>query len=72
MPEEDGFSLITKVRDLPPNQGGKTPALALTAFAGNKTRNRVISAGFQTYLTKPVDTDELTQVIIQLDPLNST
>jgi CheY-like chemotaxis protein/anti-sigma regulatory factor (Ser/Thr protein kinase) len=59
MPGEDGFALIRKVRALPPEQGGRIPALALTAYARAEDRRRALSAGFQMHVPKPVDPDEL-------------
>ncbi len=55
MPGEDGYTFIKKMRALPADQGGRTPALALTAFAGSEDRLRALSAGFAMHLPKPVD-----------------
>ena len=59
MPGQDGYSLIRKVRALGPEQGGKTPAVALTAFGRPEDRIRSLRAGFTLHLTKPVDPAEL-------------
>jgi PAS domain S-box-containing protein len=59
MPGEDGFTLIEKVRALGTWQGGRTPAIALTARAAAVDRKRALLAGYQTYLVKPVDPAEL-------------
>jgi signal transduction histidine kinase len=59
MPGQDGYSLIRKVRALSPEQGGKTPAVALTAFGRPEDRIRSLRAGFNLHLTKPVDPAEL-------------
>ena len=66
MPEEDGYSLIRKVRSLAPEQGGNTPAVALTAYARSGDRLKVILAGFQMHLAKPVEAAEL---LAQVDSL---
>ncbi len=66
MPEEDGFSLIKKVRALPKNQGGETPAAALTAFARVEDRVKVLRCGFQIHLPKPVEPLELATVVANL------
>ncbi|MEO0686216.1 MAG: ATP-binding protein, partial [Cyanobacteria bacterium J06649_11] len=66
MPEEDGISLLSKVRRLPYNQGGNITAIALTAFAAEKDREKCLNAGFQLYFSKPVDTDELIEAVINL------
>lgn len=59
MPEEDGYSLIRKVRALPPEKGGQIPAIALTAYGRMEDRIRVLSAGFQRHVPKPVEPTEL-------------
>lgn len=66
MPDEDGYSLITKIRALPPERGGDIPAAALTAYARAEDRMRVLRAGFQFHLPKPVDSAELVTVIASL------
>jgi CheY-like chemotaxis protein len=63
MPVEDGYSLIRRVRALPHERGGQTPALALTAYARTEDRSRALSAGYQVHLAKPVDRIELATVI---------
>ncbi|MCU0687747.1 MAG: ATP-binding protein, partial [Polyangiaceae bacterium] len=59
MPGEDGYSLVRRIRALPASEGGRTPALALTAYARPEDRARALRAGFQLHLPKPVDPDEL-------------
>jgi CheY-like chemotaxis protein len=54
MPGEDGFDLIRKIRSLPPERGGAIPAIALTAYAGEDDKLRVLSSGFQMHTPKPV------------------
>ncbi|MGB7891289.1 MAG: PAS domain-containing protein, partial [Microcoleus sp.] len=54
MPEEDGYFLIREVRALAAEAGGEIPAAALTAYAGDKERERAIEAGFQRHLVKPI------------------
>ena len=66
MPEEDGYSLIQKVRALPAEQGGQTPAAALTAYARVEDRTRVLSSGFQLHVPKPVEPVELVAVVASL------
>jgi CheY-like chemotaxis protein len=66
MPGEDGYELMRKVRALPPEQGGRTPAAALTAFARTEDRMRALRAGFQTHIVKPVDPAELAAVVASL------
>jgi CheY-like chemotaxis protein len=66
MPGEDGFSLIAKVRALPPERGGQLPAAALTALAGVDDRDRVLAAGFQAHIAKPVDVEDLLRSVARL------
>lgn len=66
MPERDGYDLIRSVRALDPARGGLIPAIALTAYARPGDRERVISAGFSGYLSKPIDFDELLATIATL------
>lgn len=63
MPGEDGFGLIRKVRALPEQEGGRVPAVALTAFAGPEDRRRALLAGFQMHVPKPVEPGELIAVV---------
>jgi signal transduction histidine kinase/ActR/RegA family two-component response regulator len=66
MPGEDGYALIHRVRDLPPDHGGTTPAIALTAYARADDRTRAIQAGYQKHLSKPVEPPELVAIIASL------
>ncbi|AFY44886.1 response regulator [Nostoc sp. PCC 7107] len=63
MPEEDGYTLIRKVRSLKPDQGGQIPAIALTAYGDTEDRVRALEAGFQTHVAKPVDPNELVEIV---------
>jgi PAS domain S-box-containing protein len=66
MPDKDGYQLIREIRKLAPNEGGATPAAALTAFARSEDRRRALMAGYQTQVTKPVDPAELITIIASL------
>jgi CheY-like chemotaxis protein len=66
MPEEDGYSLIRRVRQLTPQEGGLIPAVALTAYGRASDRSQALSAGFQTHMSKPVEPAELVMVISNL------
>ena len=66
MPFEDGYEFIKKVRALPPDEGGRTPAAALTAFARAEDRTRALRAGYQSHVSKPVESTELTAVVASL------
>ena len=66
MPGEDGFSFISRVRSLPPERGGRTPAAALSALASTEDRQHALDAGFQMHLPKPVDIDVLFSAVVRL------
>jgi signal transduction histidine kinase len=63
MPAEDGFEFIRKVRQLPPEKGGRIPAVALTAYARAEDRLRVLRSGYQMHVSKPVELAELVAVV---------
>jgi PAS domain S-box-containing protein len=66
MPGEDGYSLIRKVRASEQAHVKRIPAIALTAQARPSDRMQVLSAGYQIFLTKPVEPAELVMVIANL------
>jgi PAS domain S-box-containing protein len=66
MPEEDGYSLISKIRSLPVGAGGSIPAIALSAFATKESRQKAFDAGFQKYSTKPFEPDLLISEILDV------
>jgi CheY-like chemotaxis protein len=66
MPGEDGYDFIRRVRSLGPERGGQTPAAALTAHAKGEDGARVLTAGFQVHLAKPVQPAELASVVATL------
>ncbi|OUL18896.1 hybrid sensor histidine kinase/response regulator [Nostoc sp. RF31YmG] len=66
MPNEDGSTLLEKVRTLLQKQGANLPALAITAHAGAEDRQQAISAGFQLHLAKPIDPSELVKAVLSL------
>jgi CheY-like chemotaxis protein len=63
MPGEDGYDLIRQVRSLPDDRGGQIPAVALTGYASSKEAARVLAAGYQMFVPKPIDLAELVAVI---------
>jgi PAS domain S-box-containing protein len=69
MPDVDGYELIHRVRELPPEQGGRIPAVALTAYGRSIDRIRALSAGFQMHMPKPVEPAELATVVASLTGL---
>jgi signal transduction histidine kinase/CheY-like chemotaxis protein len=63
MPEVDGFELLSWIRALPRDRGGLLPAVALTAFARSEDRLRALEAGFSSHISKPVEPNELIDVV---------
>ncbi|BAY21911.1 PAS/PAC sensor hybrid histidine kinase [Calothrix sp. NIES-2100] len=70
MPEEDGYTLIRKVRGLPAEKGGRIPAIALTAYAREEDAKDALEAGFHMYASKPVEPIKLIDAIVKLAELN--
>ena len=66
MPGKDGYTLIRRVRTLGVENGGNTPALALTAYARPEDRMRAIHAGFHMHVAKPVEPVELITMVASL------
>jgi hypothetical protein len=63
MPDEDGYALIRQIRQHEAERGGFLPAVALTGYARDIDRDRVLRAGFQAHVTKPLDPLALTEAI---------
>lgn len=66
MPEIDGYELMRRIRVLPPVLGGRTPGIALTAFARNEDRKRALHAGYQLHLSKPVEPADLIAAVARI------
>ena len=66
MPDEDGYSLIRRIRALPDKQHRDVPAIALTAFTRAQDRMKALTSGYQNHVAKPVEPDELATVIASL------
>jgi PAS domain S-box-containing protein len=66
MPGEDGYSLIRRIRALTPADGSDVPAAALTAYASPADRMKVLGAGFNIHVAKPVQPAELAIVVASL------
>jgi CheY-like chemotaxis protein len=66
MPDKGGYWLIGKVRGLPPERGGATPAAALTGFTGPEHRASILRAGFQYHIEKPVTPGNLSGIVALL------
>jgi len=66
MPGEDGYTFIRRLRALDFTKGGKTPALALTAYGRAEDRLRTLSAGYSMHVSKPIDPAELPVIVASL------
>ena len=66
MPDEDGYTLIRQIREHEVEHGGFLPAIALTGYARAEDRARVLAAGFQVHVPKPLDPAELVAAIAAL------
>ncbi len=66
LPGEDGYMLLDHIRGMKAFDGAALPVVALTAYARASDRERALAAGFQRYVVKPVDPEELVNVIVSL------
>jgi PAS domain S-box-containing protein len=66
MPGGDGYTLLRRLRAKRAESGGLTPAVALTAYAGDWDREQALKAGFQLHVAKPVDPATLIAAIAGL------
>ncbi|MEP6924622.1 MAG: response regulator [Pyrinomonadaceae bacterium] len=66
MPGEDGYSLISKIRDASKSYDKQIPAIALTGFARAEDRQRAIQAGFDNHISKPIEPKILVQAIVDI------
>ena len=66
LPGENGYELMEKIRRLEVDQGGGTPALALTGYASAADAAKAQNAGYQSHLAKPVKLEELIGTVAKL------
>jgi PAS domain S-box-containing protein len=66
MRDEDGYSLMRRIRALPADRGGMVWAVAVTAYARQEDCSKSINAGFQAHLTKPIEPVELVNAVVKL------
>jgi len=64
MPVHDGYRLIREIRNSADPQVRDVPAIAVTAYARDVDRARVLEAGYQDHLAKPIDADTLVAAIL--------
>ena len=65
MPGESGFEFIARIRALPPEEGGRTPAVALSAL-GPEAVGPALDAGFHAFLAKPADPGNILRTVSRL------
>jgi CheY-like chemotaxis protein len=65
LPGADGYAFIRQIRELPMELGGATGAVAVTAYAAEMP-TKVLHAGFQAHLPKPVEPAQLVQAVAAL------
>jgi CheY-like chemotaxis protein/anti-sigma regulatory factor (Ser/Thr protein kinase) len=63
LPEEDGYTLVRQIREHEAGRGGFLPAIALTGYAREEDRIRILASGFQAHVSKPLDPVELTAAV---------
>jgi PAS domain S-box-containing protein len=66
MPDEDGYSLLRRLREWEHEHGVFIPAVALTAYGRSEDRMRALLAGFQMHVSKPVEPDELAVIVASI------
>ena len=66
MPQMDGYALIRKIRALPASMGGRTPAVALTAYARSEDAKLAFAAGYPMHVAKPIEPAQLAIVVANL------
>ena len=66
LPDEDGYTLLKRIRAIRTSETEALPAVALTAYARASDRERALAAGFLDYVVKPVDPQELVHVIVSV------
>ncbi len=66
MPDVDGYGLMRAIRERSEAEGGRTPAIALTAFTRREDAERAATAGFQEHMPKPIDPHRLVRLVATL------
>jgi CheY-like chemotaxis protein len=66
MPMEDGYTFIRHLRALPPEHGGRIPAVTLTGYSARNDVNRALAAGYQMHVAKPIDPTALVAIVARL------
>jgi PAS domain S-box-containing protein len=64
LPDQDGYALIRAIRGLDPTQGSDVPAIAATAYASARERERALAAGYGWHLAKPLDPEQVVAAVL--------
>ena len=68
MPEKDGIETLQELQELPENKNRNTPVICLTANAISGSREKYLRAGFDDYLSKPIDSSKLEDMLLHYLP----
>lgn len=68
MPDKDGIQTLAEMRESEEDQNKSTPVICLTANAVSGARETYLKAGFDNYLTKPIDSNKLEELILEYLP----
>jgi two-component system sensor histidine kinase/response regulator len=68
MPKMDGFEATAEIRKLDAQKGSHIPIIAMTAHAMKGDRERCLAAGMDDYISKPISSDALQNMIAELVP----
>lgn len=71
MPVEDGYSLLSRLREAEALGASKIIAIAFTAYAGAEERSKTINAGFDDYCVKPLEEKKLIATLLKLAKLDN-
>lgn len=66
LPDIDGYELLRQIRSLTTAAKAQIPAIAVTGFADEQTRLKILATGFQRALTKPMDIDQFMAIVVEL------
>jgi PAS domain S-box-containing protein len=66
MPQVNGLTLMRRIRELPRDEGGEVPAIAVTGLASSEDTRQTLAAGYQEHLPKPLQLDKLLEVVSRL------
>ena len=68
MPDKDGIETLHEMRERKDAPNLQTPVICLTANAISGAREKYLAEGFDNYLTKPIDSEKLEEMLIEYLP----